>query len=49
NAKIEDVIGGVDERAMVHQKMRLKRGILAQADRNILYVDEVNLLANDVV
>lgn len=49
NAKIEDVVGGVDERAMVHQKMRLKRGILAQANRNILYVDEVNLLANEVV
>ena len=29
--------------------MRLKRGILSQADRNLLYVDEVNLLADEVV
>jgi len=49
NARLEDVIGGVDERAATHERMRLRRGILTQADRNILYIDEVNLLANDVV
>ena len=49
NAKLENVIGGIDERAALHQKMRLKRGILAQADKNLLYIDEVNLLGDDVV
>lgn len=49
NATLEDVIGGLDERALVHERMRLKRGILAQSDRNVLYIDEVNLLANEIV
>lgn len=49
NARLDDVIGGIDERAMVHERMRLKRGILAQADLNLLYADEVNLLSNDII
>lgn len=49
NAQLDDVVGGLDERASLHERMRLKRGILAQADRNILYVDETNLLADEVV
>lgn len=49
NATLEDVIGGVDERVNIKEKWRVKRGILSQADRNILYVDEVNLLADDIV
>lgn len=48
NARLEDVIGGLDERAAIHSRLRLKRGILAQADQNLLFVDEVNLLANDI-
>ncbi len=49
NARIEDVVGGIDERAAAHDRLRLRRGILAQADRNLLFVDEVNLLSDDVV
>jgi len=49
NALIEDVVGGLDERAAVRDRLRLRRGILALADRNLLYVDEVNMLAEDVV
>lgn len=49
NARLEDVIGGVDERAAIHERYALRRGILAQADRNLLYVDEVNLLNDEVV
>jgi magnesium chelatase subunit I len=49
NSRLEDVVGGLDERAAVHERMRLRRGILSQADRNLLYVDEVNLLTDEVV
>jgi magnesium chelatase subunit I len=49
NARLEDVIGGIDERAAVHERMRVKRGILAQADRNLLYIDEINLLGDDII
>ncbi len=49
NARIEEVVGGIDERAAVHNRLQLRRGLLSQADRNILYVDEINLLDNDIV
>ena len=49
NALLEDVVGGLDPRAEMHERMRLKRGILSYADRNLLYVDEVNMLSDDVV
>ena len=49
NARLDDVVGGLDERATTHERQRLRRGILSQADRNLLYVDEVNLLSDEVV
>lgn len=48
NAQLEDVVGGIDERAAIHERMRLKRGILAHADLNLLYVDEVNMLERSI-
>jgi magnesium chelatase subunit I len=45
NARLEDVVGGINERIAVQQnRIRLERGILARADQNLLYIDEVNLL-----
>ncbi|HSR46571.1 MAG TPA: ATP-binding protein [Anaerolineales bacterium] len=49
NARLEDVVGGIDERAVAHGRLRLRRGLLARADRNLLYVDEVNLLPDEIV
>ncbi len=49
NSRLEDAIGGIDERSTANDRLRLKRGILAHADRNILYVDEVNLLADNII
>ncbi len=49
NASLEDVVGGLDERALVHERLRLRRGILAHADQNLLYTDEVNLLSDEIV
>jgi magnesium chelatase subunit I len=49
NARLEDVIGGLDERAALHSRMLLRRGILSHADKNILFIDEVNLLSNEII
>lgn len=50
NARLEDVVGGVNERVLIEQHaVLLEPGILARAHRNLLYVDEVNLLSPAVV
>jgi magnesium chelatase subunit I len=49
NARLDDVVGTIDERAALHERMRVRRGILAQADLNLLYIDEINLLSDDIV
>ncbi len=49
HASIEDVVGWLDDKAEAHKRIRLQRGILANADLNVLYVDEVNLLSDDIV
>jgi magnesium chelatase subunit I len=50
NARLEDVVGGINERAAIQRNVvRLERGILAHADNNLLYIDEVNLLDDEIV
>jgi len=50
NTRLEDVVGGINERVALEQKrVLLERGILSYADQNLLYIDEVNLLDNHII
>lgn len=49
NARLEDVIGGWDDRALAQNRFQVKSGILKQADLNVLYIDEVNLLEDEII
>lgn len=50
NATEDRVVGTLDiERAITNGEKHFEPGILAQADQNILYVDEVNLLDDHIV
>jgi magnesium chelatase subunit I len=49
NSRLDDVLGKFDERLSGQNRVQFRKGLLAQADRNLLYVDEVNLLPDDVI
>jgi magnesium chelatase subunit I len=50
NAQLDDVVGAVDLRAALERgNVAFRPGLLAAANRNVLYVDEINLLADVVV
>jgi len=50
NASEDRVVGTLDlEQALQHGEIHFAPGVLAEANRNILYVDEVNLLDDHIV
>jgi magnesium chelatase subunit I len=50
NATMDDVVGGVSLRASLEQqRLRFEPGLLAHAHRNILYIDEINLLDETII
>ena len=50
NARLEDVVGGINERVALEQsRILLEEGVLAKAHRNLLYIDEINLLEAQVI
>ena len=49
NTHLDNVIGSLDEEYSLSNRKHLKRGILSLADNNILYIDEVNLLQNEII
>ena len=48
NTTLDDIIGSLDDQAKKPDKLRIKPGLLAQADQNILYIDEINLLPDEI-
>jgi Mg-chelatase subunit ChlI/predicted transcriptional regulator len=50
SAQIDDVVGALDVRAALEAgKVAFRPGLLAAANRSILYIDEVNLLSDVIV
>lgn len=50
NSTEDMLLGGMNiEHALKHGENRINESILMKADSNILYIDEVNLLANNIV
>lgn len=48
NATLDNIIGGMDEHGDQPSRLRLKPGLLSLAHQNILYIDEINLLQDEV-
>lgn len=48
NSTLDDIVGSLDDRTEKPAKLRIKTGLLAQADQNILYIDEINLLQDEI-
>ena len=49
NTDLDSVTGSIDEIYQKNKKIHQKRGILSLADKNILYIDEVNLLSDEII
>ena len=50
NATLDDVVGGANLRLSLEQQhLRFEPGILAHAHQNVLYIDEINLIAPEVL
>jgi Mg-chelatase subunit ChlI len=50
NAQLDDVVGAIDLKAALERgAIDFRPGLLARANRNVLYVDEINLLSDLVV
>ena len=50
NATLDDVVGGANVRlSLEQQRLRFEPGILAHAHQNILYIDEINLVPEEVI
>ena len=48
NSTLDDVLGCPLDPANPLERPRLRRGLLSSADRNLLYVDEINLLTPEI-
>jgi len=50
NAQLDDVVGAIDLKAALERStIDFRPGLLARANRNVLYVDEINLLSDIAV